>query len=156
MSEALERFEAEWLPRLNTGARTSFHHGLTPPDAGLHSAVADTFVSALGFTPIGFNWELLDAHGDANSPRSAVGELTKAIANDISNPSKEWLGSTAASRCAQDLLAAFDRTSLTVVSNRYDGLWNPISRTSVEWGFVCFDDRQIALILIAEQGTEQG
>ena len=66
MSEALERFEAEWLPRLNTGARTSFHHGLTPPDARLHSAVADTFVSELGFTPIGFNWELLDAHGDAD------------------------------------------------------------------------------------------
>lgn len=151
MSEALARFEAEWLPRLNAGAHTRFHHGLTPPDAGLHSAVADAFVHKHGYLPIGFNWELLDAHGDADSPRSAFGEITKAIANDISNPSKEWLGFTVGSRCAKDFLAAFDSSSLTVVSNRYDGLWNPISDASVEWGFVCFDDKHIALLLIAEQ-----
>ena len=151
MSEALARFEARWLPRLNAVFRTLFHQGMTPPDAGLHSAVADNFVRELGYTPIGFNWELLDAHGDAQSPRSALGEMTKALASDISNPSREWLGQEIARICAQDLLSAFDSNTMTVVSNRYDGLWNPISGAEVEWGFVCFDDKYIALLLITEQ-----
>lgn len=152
MSEALSRFEAKWLSRLNEGARTAFHHGLTSSDAGLHSAVADAFVEELGYSAIGFNWELLDANAPPDKSRSAIGELTKALANDISNPSRGWLGEATARACAQDLLSAFDSTTLTVVSNRYDGLWNPISGASVEWGIVCFDDRHIALLLIAKSG----
>lgn len=150
MSDKLAKFEAGWLHRLNQGALTKFHYGITPPDAGLHSSVADGFVSNLGYKPIGFNWELLDANGDTASPRSASGELTKAFASDIGNPSKSWLGESQARQCAHDLLSAFDDKTLTVVSNRYDGLWNPISGASVEWGFVCFDDAHIALLLVSE------
>ncbi|MBT8388055.1 MAG: hypothetical protein HKM91_04820 [Altererythrobacter sp.] len=151
MSDALSQFEEKWLSRLNDGARTTFHYGPTPSGSGMHSALADAFVEGFGFTPIGFNWELLDAIAPPDQPRSAIGELTMAFANDISNPSLGWLGEPAALECAQDLLSAFDSAALTVVSNRYDGLWNPISGASVEWGFVCFDDRQAALLLIDEQ-----
>ena len=150
MSDALAQFEAGWLHRLTDGARTAFHYGMTPFDAGLHSAVADAFVEGLGFSPIGFNWELLDPNAPSGQPRSGVGQLTQALAHDISNPSKEWLGEAVAVTCAQDLLSAFDSNTLTVVSNRYDGLWNPISGVGVEWAFVCFDDKHIALLLIAD------
>ena len=148
MSDALSQFEARWLARLNQNSEAAFHHGLTPPDAGLHSAVADAFVSAHGFKPIGYNWELLDPNGDMDSPRSALSELAKAIAYDISNPSRVELGLARATECAQELLAAFDKATLTVVSNRHDGLWNPISGAEVEWGFVCYDDKHIALLLL--------
>ena len=148
MSKALAQFEARWLARLNQSSDAVFRHGLTPPDAGLHSAVADAFVNAHGFKPIGYNWELLDANGDMDSPRSAPAELAKAIANDISNPSQVELGLARATECAQELLAAFDKATLTVVSNRHDGLWNPISGAEVEWGFVCYDDKHIALLLL--------
>lgn len=148
VDSAFERFEADWLPRLNQGACTLFKYGEAASGAGLHSGVADEYVSGLGLKPIGFNWELLDACADAEKPRSAIGEITAAIANEISNPSKKWLGQAEAHKCARDLLKAFDPASLTVVSNRYDGLWNPISGASVEWGFVLFDTRHIALLLI--------
>ena len=150
MNSALAQFEAKWLNRLNQGARATFNYGKTASGAGLHSAEADAFVTGLGFKAIGFNWELLDASAKADEPRSALGEITRALASDIGNPSQNWLGGAAASECAEDFLAAFDRSALTVVSNRYDGLWNPISDAAVEWGFVCFDDRDIALLLISE------
>ena len=151
MSEALERFEAEWLPRLNRGASTVFQFAEAPGESRLHTAIADAFVSGLGYSAIGFNWELLDAEADAASPRSARGELTQAIANDIANPNSKWLGGYVASRCASDLLNAFDASTLTVVSNRFDGLWNPIAGADVEWAFVLFDDTQIALLLITPE-----
>lgn len=150
MSEVLERFGNRWLARLNNGARTVFEHAEMHEERGLHSAVADDFVAGLGMKPIGFNWELLDASREASGPRSAFAQLAQALSNDISNPSKEWLGATEAERCAFDFLQAFDQATLTFVSNRYDGLWNPISGASVEWGFVGFDARHIALLLIAE------
>ncbi|MBV7258807.1 hypothetical protein [Erythrobacter crassostreae] len=150
MTEPLDRFESDWIPRLNSGAKTMFKHASPPPAMGLHSAIADTFVAELGYDSIGFNWELLDAAAGSASSRAAIGEITSAIAKDISNPSKDWLGEAAGRQCAADLLNAFDANSLTVVSNRYDGLWNPISGALVEWGFVCFDDANIALLLITE------
>ena len=148
MSDALSRFEAKWLALLDRRAESKFHHTLTPAVTGLHSAVADTFVSQLGYQSIGFNWELVDAHGLAESPRSASGEITRALSHDISNPSRTWLDQGQARECANDLLGAFDRQTLTIVSNRYDGLWNPISGAAVEWAFVCFDDSAIALLLL--------
>ena len=150
MNSALAQFEARWLDRLNQGARTTFKYGKTESGAGLYSAVADAFVSRLGLKAIGFNWELLDASAGSDEPRSALGEITRALAGDIGNPSQDWLGEAAAGECAEDLLSAFDRSALTVVSNRYEGLWNPISGAAVEWGFVCFDDSDIALLLISE------
>ena len=148
VSEALARFGDRWLPRLNSGAKTMLHHGPLPGETGIHSAIADAFVVIHGYSPIGFNWELLDASPDASGPRSALTQLRDAMANAISNPNKAWLGAEKADRCASEFLGAFDPATRTVVSNRYDGLWNPIAGKSVEWGFVAFDDLRIALLLI--------
>ncbi|TRD11174.1 hypothetical protein FGU71_04435 [Erythrobacter insulae] len=150
MAKPFEQFEKRWLARLNEGATAHFHHAPLISGTGLYLAAADAFVSGLGYKPIGFNWELLDPVRDAGSARSALGQLAAAFAHDIGNPSNEWLGQAAAAECAEALYGAFDPASLTVVSNRYDGLWNPISGASVEWGFVCFDDAKIALLLITD------
>lgn len=150
MADAFDLFAASWLDRLNDGARTVFHHSPLSAAAGLHSAAADAYVAALGYRGIGFNWELLDAAAAGDAPRSAAWQLMAALTGQISNPSRPWLNEAEAQRCADDLLACFDAASLTVVSNRYDGLWNPISDAPTEWGFVCFDAQNIALLLIAE------
>nr|WP_298931514.1 hypothetical protein [uncultured Erythrobacter sp.] len=150
MGDPLSQFRADWLARINSGAKTIFEYGALEGGVGLHASVADQYVSALGFKAIGFNWELLDASADSASPRSAIAELTAAMANDISNPSQAWLGDKAARQAADALINGFDRGTLTVVANRYDGLWNPISGAAVEWGFVLFDSAKIALLLITE------
>jgi hypothetical protein len=150
MIQALQDFEAKWLARLNNGAKTEFHYASAPAEAALYTSVADSFVASRNYSKIGFNWELLDATAQTFEPRSALGELKNACANRISNPSQAWLGEAAGEQCAQDFLACFDPGSLTLVSNRYDGLWNPISGASVEWGFVGFDAESIALLLISE------
>lgn len=146
-----QEFEAKWLARLRDDALAAFHHGPTPAGAGIHSAIADTFVEERGLVPIGFNWELLDAGASIDEPRSALGELTAAMRDDIGQPGRTWLGEEVARLCAEDFLAMFDPASRTVVSNRYDGLWNPISGAPVEWGFVGFDNRTTALLLIAKR-----
>ena len=151
MSDAFALFEANWLSRLRADAMVAFHYGPLPALAGIHSAVADAFVEQHGMTPIGFNWELLDAHVGADEPRSALGEMIKALSDDVAQPGKRWLGEAAATQCATDFLAALDPATRTVVSNRYDGLWNPISGAPVEWGFVGFDDANAALLLIASR-----
>ncbi|MCK0129543.1 hypothetical protein [Erythrobacter sp. F6033] len=150
MGDPLRQFKADWLERLNSGARTVVETSSRDGENGLYSGVADSFVSGLGYKPIGFNWELLDPSADPESPRSAIAEITSALAGNISNPSQDWLDVATARQCAIQLLEAFDRTALTVVSNRYDGLWNPISGAPVEWGFVLFDNANIALLLITE------
>lgn len=115
---------------------------------GAPAATADGFLSGLGMTAIGYNWELLDASSEADAPRSALAELTSALSRDINSPNRPWLAPDAAALCAKGFLGAFEPWSRTVVSNRYDGLWNPISGAAVEWGFVGFDDQAIALLLI--------
>lgn len=150
MNGRLERFGEKWLGRLNEGARTTFSFR-DLEETGLHSAVADRFVADLGMKPIGFNWELLDTSPGAQRPRSAFAQLVEALTHDISNPARPWLGREEAEECARDFLGAFDPGTRTVVSNRYDGLWNPISGAGVEWGFVASDGDQIALLLITDQ-----
>ncbi|MFL0354946.1 hypothetical protein ACI5KX_00590 [Erythrobacter sp. GH1-10] len=150
MSEGLEQFRQRWQGRLNEGARTTFQFTERFGAIGLHSTIADEFVVSLGLSGIGFNWELLDASPEASGERAALTQLSEALAKDISNPSRAWLGDKEARACASELLACFDPATRTVVSNRYDGLWNPISGAPVEWGFVCFDDHRIALLLITE------
>ena len=150
MSSAFAAFEDKWLSRLNTGANTRFVHGSMPEGGGLYFAIADGFVSASGFSPIGFNWELLDTSGDPSAVRSAHGEVVKALSNRISDYGRPWLARDEAVQCASDFFGLFDPADLTVVSNRYDGLWNPISGAAVEWGFIAFDDSNIALLLIAD------
>ena len=142
-------FAAAWCDRLSNGALVLFRHGAPADDAFTHSAIADAFAQSLGLTPIGFNWELLDAQGEVGDTRSALGEMTKALSHDLSNPSTPWLDHSIADRCARDFLALFDASRCTIVSNRYDGLWNPIAGGAVEWGFVGFDQSRIALLLLA-------
>ena len=151
MSDPLARFEAAWLARLQADAMVSFYRGPLPALAGMHAAVADAFVEQHGLKPIGFNWELLDAVAAEDQPRSALGEMVKALSDDIARPGKTWLGEAAAHECASDFLNLFDPLTRTVVSNRYDGLWNPISGAPVEWGFVGFDDAHAALLLITSR-----
>lgn len=144
----LKRFEGEWLAGLQTQARVTFACAELEAGLGSPAKTADTFVSGLGLTAIGYNWELLDASSDAEAPRSALAELTSALGQDINNPNQPWLAPDAAGLCAQAFLGAFEPWSRTIVSNRYDGLWNPISGAAVEWGFAGFDDSAIALLLI--------
>ena len=151
MSDAFARFEATWLTRLRADALVAFYYGPLPALTGIHSAVADAFVEQHGLQPIGFNWELLDANAAAGEPRSALGEMVKALSDDIAQPGKQWMGEDVATQCATDFLAALDPATRTVVSNRYEGLWNPISGAPVEWGFVGFDDKHTALLLIASR-----
>lgn len=144
-----EEFVVRWVPILSEGALVRFEHG--PPDSAafIHTAVADAFVASLGLKPIGYNWELLDPSGDEAAPRSAMSELIGAVSSDLANPSNPWLPPEVARRCAADFLALFDSASRTIVSNRYDGIWNPIADRAIEWGFVGFDKDRIALLLLA-------
>lgn len=150
VTDALKRFGESWLPRLNSGARTVLEHAPSSGKMGLHTAIADKFVTGLGYSGIAFNWELLDASADATGARSAFAEITNALTNDISSYGQPWLEQEEAQRCAHEFLDAFDPATRTFVSNRYDGLWNPIAGKPVEWGFVGFDDTVIALLLITE------
>jgi len=144
-------FERRWLDRLASGAKVLSRAGEPGETAFTHASIADEFVNSLGLKPIGFNWELLDASAPADGVRSALGEMAKALGSDLHNPSKQWLAPDQATHCARDFLDMFDRNDLTVVSNRYDGLWNPIAGGEVEWGFVSFDRQRIALLLLVAQ-----
>lgn len=147
---ACDDFERAWAGRLAGGAQVFFRCGTPDPDAQIHTAIADAFAGSLGLTPIGFNWELLDAAAPADEPRSAMGEITNALSHDIGNPGKPWLDPETARKCAQDFLDLFASGSRTVVSNRFDGLWNPVAGKAVEWGFVGFDSDRVALLLLAQ------
>ncbi len=146
----LERFQQEWLGQLNNGANAAFRFESYAPVMATPTAIADRFVSSLGFKAIGFNWELLDAFETASGPRSAFDEIAAAVGADIANPNQTRLAPSRSQACAAQFLDAFDQGTRTVVSNRYDGLWNPIAGHAVEWGFVAFDDQQIALLLLTD------
>lgn len=115
---------------------------------GTHCDVADAAASGLGLKTIGFNWELLDAEGGFQDPRSALGTIAGALKSDMEFPQQSWLGADGSAACAQDFLALFN-TPRTILSNRLEGLWNPVSDARIEWAFVGFDDAHAALLLIA-------
>ncbi|BDI60010.1 hypothetical protein [Qipengyuania nanhaisediminis] len=148
MNAALARFRETWLARLNEGAETLLFHEANPVEGGLHTRIADDFVASHGYKPIGFNWELLDAAPGATGKRAAPSQLAEAFAGRIENPRQEWLSRPDAEACAEAFLALFDEPPLTLVSNRYDGLWNPISSAHDQWAFVGFDRGATALLLI--------
>ena len=127
-----------------------FCTGLAPENAFTHTAIADAFVCAQGFSAIRFNWELLDAGALPPASRSAFGEISTALSGKLSNPNTPWLERGEAEQCAGDFLKLFDPQYCTIVSNRYDGLWHPISGAGVEWGFVGFDNGFAALLLLCE------
>ena len=144
-------FITRWRSTLETGALVHFAHGPCEVPGGNHCQIADTFVSALGLKPIGFNWELLDAGAPQDDVRSGVGEVRQALSFRLENPSLPWLPEAHAGECAQEFVGLFDPAHLTLVSNRYDGLWNPIAGGATEWGFVGFDADLIALLLLVER-----
>jgi len=146
----LELFQQQWLSKLNSGANAIFRFENHTPGMATPSSIADRFVSSLGYKAIGFNWELLDAFETASGPRSAFDEVSTAVGTDIANPNQIRLEPSQSRACAAQFLGAFDQSTRTVVSNRYDGLWNPIAGHAVEWGFVAFDDSQIALLLLTD------
>lgn len=102
----------------------------------------------MGLKTIGYNWELLDAQARMGEPRSAEGIIAGALKNDMEFPQQEWLGADGAAACARDFLALFDAPR-TVVSNRLDGLWNPLSDARIEWAFVGMDGANAAVLLVA-------
>jgi len=149
--ERAEAFITRWRSTLETGALVHFAYGPRGAQGGNHCVVADAFIGRLGLKTIGFNWELLDADAPEGKPRSGAGELLNAFTHNLVNPSLPWLPPDKAQACVQEFFALFDAASLTLISNRYDGLWNPIAGRATEWGFVGFDANMIALLLLAER-----
>jgi hypothetical protein len=120
-------------------------------ELGVPHRIADDFVTSRGFVAIGFNWELLDAEASPGEPRSGEGEIVKALTGTLANPAKPWLAHDAATACAHDFLSLFEPPARTLLANRYDGLWNPIGGSATEWGFVGYDAKTIALLLLSER-----
>lgn len=151
MSTALARLDAyfgAWRNRLcKDSAKVRFTAQALDAPTGLHFARADSFVAALGYTPIGGNWELLDAEAGAGEPRSARAALVEAFAKNMVFPGVPWLGEDAALAMAGDFLACFDPGTRQIVTNRMYFGWNPVTDAAFEWAFVAFDDTAIALLL---------
>jgi hypothetical protein len=144
----LESFFATWQDRLCADqAEVRFVADALAAPPGLHSACADSFVTGLGYRPIGGNWELLDAEAGPDEPRSAAAALAEAFASNMVLPGQPWLGDEAAHGMAADFLACFAPGSRQIVTNRMYFGWNPITDASIEWAFVAFDDTAIALLL---------
>ena len=148
--DAPAAFIERWRPVLESGALVKFAYGPRGGQGGNHCQVADQLVATLGLKQIGFNWELLDASAPQDAPRSGRGELMKALTQNLANPSQPWLSEAQVRECTDEFLGLFDPASFTLVSNRYDGLWNPIAGGSTEWGFVGFDETLSVLLLLAD------
>jgi len=146
--ERAEEFIARWRGVLEAGALVHFSYGARGGQSGNHCQIADEFVADQGMRPIGFNWELLDVSASEGERRSGMGELVNALTHSLANPSQLWLPSEEARECARGFLGLFDPSSVTLVSNRYDGLWNPVAGGAVEWGFFGFDNDKAVLLLL--------
>lgn len=143
----LEDFIAPWRPRFGKHCDVRFAAQALDAPPGLHFALADSFVTGLGHKAIGANWELLDADGPPDAPRSARAAFVEAFANDMVFSREPWLGQEVALALAEDFLACFKPSSRQIVTNRMYFGWNPITDATFEWAFVAFDDRAIALLL---------
>lgn len=153
----LERFIADWHTPLSASAETVFHTVPREDLAGAAPQIADSLVSAHGYKPIGFHWELLDTAAAPTAPRSALGAFEDALAKDLAMKN-EWLGPERALRCGRDFIGAFAAHTATVLTNhivreggKSEG-WNPISGAAYEWAFIGFDDSAAALLLITAEG----
>ena len=142
-TEFLER----WKARLEEGARLVFEEMPLAEAAGTHCDIGDGIAVRAGLKPIGFNWELLDAEGAPGEPRAALSVLTRALTDDMEYPKQSWLGEDGAASCAQDFVALFERPR-TIISNRIEDYWNPLSTARIEWAFVGFDEAQAVLMLL--------
>ncbi|MBD2842987.1 hypothetical protein [Erythrobacter rubeus] len=145
--EPLALFIDKWRGPLSEQADVRFETRPLEDSSGLHFAIADSFAVSLGLKAIGTNWELLDPSGDADAPRSAVAAFGEAFAVNMALPGTPWLGEERARECGRDFLGAFDPASRTVMTNRMYFGWHPLTDAQIEWAFVGFDDRSIALLL---------
>lgn len=148
----LDAFFAVWRKRLCDDQATVRFQALpleTP--AGLHTAAADAFVTALSYQPIGANWELLDADAAPDEPRAAVAALGEAFAQNMVFPSEPCLGQADALAMGREFLACFDPATRRIVTNRMYFGWHPITEATFEWAFVAFDDAAIALLLATDE-----
>lgn len=148
---ALDRFIADWREPLEQQAGVLFAAGALDAPSIVYSDVADRFVEAQGLKPIGANWEMLDPSDDDGAPRSAIAFFADALSQNMVLPGRSWLGESRARQCGREFLACFAPRSRTVLTNRLDFGWNPISAANVEWAFIGFDDQKIALLLLAAQ-----
>ena len=146
--DALDRFIEAWREPLEQRAIVAFAWAKRAEDFRPHHEIADEFVQSHGFKSIGFNWEMLDGAPDASGPRAASQVIADALTKDMTT-GRDWLGAGAANQCASDFANAFNASSRTILSNRYDGLWNPITEASMEYALVGFDARAIALLVIS-------
>ncbi|NCP14448.1 MAG: hypothetical protein GW858_09835 [Sphingomonadales bacterium] len=149
----LEAFIAKWSQRLNAdSASVTFAAQALDAPPGLHAATADRFVTALGYQPIGGNWELLDPDAAPDGARSARAALIEAFSHNMVLSQQAWLGEADALAMAEGFLGCFDARTCQIVTNRMYFGWNPITSASIEWAFVAFDDSAIALLLATAEG----
>lgn len=132
-------FIARWGRPLEERARVVFACGPREKDGRNYCDIANDFVESQGFVGIGFNWELLDAEAGPGETRSARGTIADAFAYDMMLPQTRWLGRESARDCAEDFVNLFAPENRTIVSNRLNDLWNPLSRARIEWAFIGFD-----------------
>ena len=149
----LDAFFAAWRERLcgNTAEVRFAAQALEAPP-GLHAATADSFVTGLGYQPIGGNWELLDPDAGPDGARSARAALVEAFSHNMVLSKQTWLGESDALAMAQAFLGCFDQGQCQIMTNRMYFGWNPITAASLEWAFVAFDDTAIALLLATAEG----
>ena len=143
-----DAFKAAWLNALEERSRVIFEVMPMPDMPGNHCQIADALAAQLDLQTIGYNWELLDAEGALGDARSALSVIAGALGNDMEFPQQAWLGADGAAACAQDFIGLFDAPR-TIVSNRLEGLWNPLTDARIEWAFVGMDGAHAALLLIA-------
>lgn len=149
--ERLSQFIAVWREPLESQANVLFEVRMLDNPLRNHTELADSFAASLGLTPIGVNWEMLDDLADKAAPRSALAAFCDALGNNMVFSSTEWLGESRASQCYADFISCFKPSYRTVLTNRLDIGWNPISQATFEWAFIGFDDRKIALLLLTAE-----
>ncbi|MDN3646675.1 hypothetical protein QWY75_10735 [Pontixanthobacter aestiaquae] len=149
--EKLNRFIADWREPLESQADVLFEARMRDTPPGIHTEIADSLVESLGLTPIGVNWEMLDDAADRDEPRSAVAAFCDALSNNMVFSSTKWLGEGKAAQCYSDFVGSFKHYNRTILTNRLEWGWNPISQATLEWAFIGFDDRKIALLLLTAE-----
>lgn len=149
--DRLSQFIAVWREPLESQATALFEARMLGSALSNHTELADTLVESLGLSPIGMNWEMLDDTADKAAPRSARAAFCDALCNNMVFSSTEWLGESRALQCYADFSSSFNPLYRTILTNRLDIGWNPISAATFEWAFVGFDDRKIALLLLTAE-----
>ena len=147
----LNRFFEAWRGPLERQAGVLFEARLHGESSFGDTTIADRLVESMGLQPIGFNWEMLDASQNDNVPRSAIAAFSDALAKNMVCPSQEWLGVDCAKQCGSECIDSFKPATRTILTNRLDMGWNPISAATIEWAFVGFDERKIALLLVTAE-----